>query len=37
MAARYTLMVWYETDLLRCVQKYLKVSSEAGRGGIPCL
>ncbi len=30
-------MVWCETFLLRCVQKYLKVSSEAGRRGIPRL
>ncbi len=37
MPARYTLMVWCETFLLRCAQKYLRVSSEAGRSGIPRL
>ena len=37
MVARYTLMVWYETVLLRCVQKYLRVSAEVGRRGIPRL
>lgn len=34
--ARYTLMVGYVTVLLRCVQKYLSVSSDAGSTGILC-